>query len=206
MIIASITLGALVLILIAMILYSNYLANKSVLYYIGQGKHYSVRPLFDLIKIPLKLGIAKENFRFTAIFGDGTNYPNWKEDRSIHKLYGINYGLLPHVNSIRIGWRFAGGWKIELFSYVYRNKVRKETYLCTVGLYEEIEFEFQRISSEEIYIHVKWNWENEFITDLGMKQTVILMPEVSKIKLKLFPYFGGVNPASKPVNIFIKEL
>lgn len=191
----------LVLVLFAMILYSNILAKKSVLYYIGKGKHYSVRPLFDWIKIPLKLGIAKENFTFTAIFGSGTNYSNWRQDKSVHKLYGINYGLFPHRNSIRIGWRYGGQFQIEIFSYVYRNGIRKEDYLCHVSMNEEIKFKFERIGREEIYISILvGDWK-----PYSPVETVIQMPEVSKIKLKLWPYYGGVNPASEPVNIFIKE-
>lgn len=185
--------------LVATVLHSYLIRKNTVLYQINKGRHFSIRPLDDLIKIPFKPGIHRgSTLYFDFLFSAGTNYDPLY-DRSVHKLYGICFGFDPKYRSIRIGWRSAGGGDIQLYSFVHENGVMKITYLYTVKTFNTYTGVIKRLNDTTCSVEV-WSGGNM----LAQRDAVVSSVSDS-LKFKLYPYYGGKLVAQNTVKIYITE-
>lgn len=209
MIATLIVLGVAVTIVLAMFIQSYVIRKQMVLYQINKGNHYSIRPLSDLIKLPIKLGYIKSNsLSFDFIVGTGSMHD--PSDKSVHKLYGICFGFDPHYRSLRIGWRHVGGGDIQLFSYVYNGGVRQSAYLYTVSAYLSYHIRLAKLNDKEYSIELFGYAHSTATGTFGrvkyVTRTVNVAVGRGVLKFKLFPYYGGQKVASENVKIYIKEV
>jgi hypothetical protein len=82
---------------------------------------------------------------------------------------------------------------IDLFVYAYDDKIRmKETFICSVKPLERFSFKIQ--------IHP----ENFVVGVNGLKvETSRTVKNASKLKYRLFPYYGGNQTAKKDMHIML---
>tara|TARA_R110000751_G_scaffold298951_2_gene409205 strand:- start:522 stop:1031 length:510 start_codon:yes stop_codon:yes gene_type:complete len=133
-------------------------------------------------------------------FDKSSIYQFRTEDQyDINKLFGLSYGL-HHTNSARFGWRSLGKFstKIEILAYCYVDGKRVESdddlLVTLVNINEE--YRYQLITDYDNYGFVVYNNKNEIV---GSK----FIPH-NKLPLwgyKLYPYFGGNNPAPHDITI-----
>ena len=104
-----------------------------------------------------------------------------------NKLIGFSYGLSPHENSARFGWRWFEG-QVIIVAYSYVNGVREiyDIGYCTIG--EACKGEIEETHTEYIY---RFKDVEHRITK-GVS---------SKNKYWEFPYFGGQQKAPHDIHI-----
>lgn len=168
---------------------------------IKKNRHYSIR-INRPFPSEFKFAIApSRTLRFTTIFAEGCKYESENSDVTgdINKLYGINFGINWHRDSVRIGWRYNANLKvIELYLYSYVNGKREFSHLVNVQTYEAIHITMFHVRKvNKVVVEVKTE-DGSWTTDAvkGIKD--------SWIKFKLFPYFGGNMPAPNDMKILIK--
>lgn len=188
--------------IILMFWMSHSCSKEMTCYWIKKGKHYSIRPM-DAIPSSYKLGLVNsDRLEFNVMFSEGTSPDNWHEDRSIHKLYGMTFGLNVHYRSIRIGWQTMGGEMVRLFAYYYLDGNRYQTELCIVHCFENYRITMIRDSDETYEIRV---YHSEDTTSLIGGTIVPIEQKYDSVRFKLFPYYGGKSKAENDVRIYIKE-
>ncbi len=199
MITGLLILAALLAPLVNMFVHSYSIRKHTVLYQINKGKHYSIRPLNDLIKLPFKPGIHRgSSLYFELMFGEGTNYD--PTDKSVHKLYGICFGFDPRYRSVRIGWRHIGGNDIQLFSFVHDNGQMRITYLYTIKVYSVYTGVIKRLNDNECSVEL-WLGGN-----MVAQRTETVSSRSDSFKFKLYPYYGGQLVAPNKMKIYINEI
>jgi hypothetical protein len=158
-------------------------------YTIRQGQNYCDENKFTSVSYSELSFIAK--FDSSAIYS--TVNPDNQLD--INKLYGFsdNNSLSHQQFSARFGWRWSDN-ALRLFGYVYNNGIRdsKELGIVQIGA--------------ENSCSIKVNPKSYVFTLNG---TVDSLPRTSTTAkatgYKLYPYFGGDEPAPHTISIWIKE-
>ena len=141
------------------------------------GKEYRV---YTIKKHYSNHGIKKigNNLSGSALFDSSAIYDLNGYDQ-INKLIGIGSSK-HHENSIRIGWRCINE-QIELFAYSYYKGVKTESYMCTVEVNTNIDFNISMNNGMSIDLTTSngsYNWNSLDTVEDGSRWL-------------LFPYFGG---------------
>jgi hypothetical protein len=158
-------------------------------YTIRTGQNYCDENKFTQSSYSELKFIAK--FDSTAIY----NNVNPENQYDINKLYGFsdNNSLSHQQFSARFGWRWSDN-ALRLFGYVYNNGVRDSKELGTVAI------------GAENSCSIKVN-PTSYVFTLNGK--VDSLPRTSTTPTatgyKLYPYFGGDEPAPHTIYIWIKE-
>jgi hypothetical protein len=159
-------------------------------YVIAKGQHYAQPAYFEEVKTPV--------LAFTAIFDRSAMYQtkNPVNQFSINKLYGFSdCGVHHQTNSARFGWRWLNG-AVRIYTYCYTNGRR----------IAEVELGQAEIDKPLDYrLEIR---RNTYVFTFKGKQTVIVRgcTDAKLLKYKLFPYFGGTEPAPHNITIKLKEL
>jgi hypothetical protein len=110
-------------------------------------------------------------------------------------LYGFSDNNSGHqLYSARFGWRWSDN-ALRLFGYVYNNGIRDSKELGTINI------------GSEVNCSIKVTAKNYVFTLNGVTDS--LPRAASSVKAsgyKLYPYFGGDEPAPHNIYIWIKEL
>jgi hypothetical protein len=175
-----------------------------VQYTVPGGEHYST----DSLKFVYLSGITELNFKFkfdsTAIYT--TVDPINQDDNN--KLYGFadgvsfttipNLSTIPphHINSARMGWHWNLNKKALYISAVYYND--------SAQLFRDL----QTVSIGKTYTaRIKILQGGYEYTIDDKKDTVTRTCQLpSIVGYKLFPFFGGTEPAPHTVHVFVKDL
>ena len=164
-------------------------ADPFVKYFIKQGEQYCDKNNLVTVKYDELKFLVK--FDSTAIYK--TTLPENQGD--INKLFGSSDNNAQHHEySARFGW----GWSnnaLRLFAYVYNEGIRSSVELGTVKIGTENKCSLKVAG-------------NTYIFTLNYK--TVTMPRMATTPkaegYKLYPYFGGDEPAPHAINIWIKEL
>ena len=131
----------------------------------------------------------RHSLSFAFRFDESAEYLfNDADQFDMNKLLGFKYGLDPHKNSARFGWRWDDDNKyIVISAYTYSNGTRSifEMGHCFIG----------QISSAEMR---STDQEVTFIFQ-GVEHIVPLQD--SKQRYYMFPYFGGNKKAPHNIQI-----
>lgn len=149
---------------------------------IPKGDHYSIKTLKKYNRDLLTFAFRFDN---SAIYDLGDN-----DQYDTNKLIGYKYGLDPHKNSVRFGWK----WSIEddyivIVAYSYVDGVRD---IYDIGY----------CFPNQIYSAEIEETTNSFIYRFQGQEYVISKTKNSGNRNYLFPYFGGDKKA--PHDIFIE--
>lgn len=161
-----------------------------------------------------KFYLDHQPVRYEVSFTDSCRYGfGTKDDNDINKLFGVAFitwgsfwfviknlfkgklKALHHYNSIRYGWRYdALSNRFEVWRYIYLNGDRFMWYVDGLNVGESVKLEIIPIDLND----------TKCTYSLGGNYQ-IWMPAHS-LKYKLFPYFGGNNPAPHDMEIKINKL
>lgn len=163
--------------------------DNFIQYHIPQGEHYSDNSAFVPVSYTEQKFLVK--FDSTAVYQ--TTDPANQYD--INKLYGFSDNSKQHHEfSARIGWRWSDG-ALRLFGYIYNNAVVSYQEIGSVSI------------GDEHTCSIKVTGISYLFTVDGKGLT---MPRESAgdkaTGYKLYPYFGGDEPAPHAINIRIREL
>lgn len=151
---------------------------------ISQGAHYANG-------LHLSLLVGNTYLSFQARFDADCLYKPRRNPEQINKLYGMAYGLHHHC-SARFGWR-SDGERIELLSYLYTAPGQRTS--------ESVAFidpgEWHRFT-----IHRAAKTVSLVMDQLAPKMYKLARP--FPIGYRLFPYFGGTDPAPHEMHIEIR--
>lgn len=157
-------------------------------YVIAKGGHYCTGNAL----VPLETAELKFTVRFDSSAIYQTTDPHNQHD--INKLYGFSdNGGQHHQFSARFGWRWSDG-ALRLFAYTYNNGNRdeKEMGLVVIG--------------KEIFCSIRATGESYTFTLNNKVETLPRLSATPRAKgYRLYPYFGGSEPAPHEVRIWIKE-
>lgn len=164
-------------------------SNPAIVQYsILAGQNFSDKNGFQNINIT--------ELKFSTQFDSTAIYltKNSSNQADINKLYGFADNNSTHQNfSARFGWRWYNN-ELQILAYTYNNGV--------VG--------FQKIGTASIGKKENYSIKisgNNYI--FSFNSTSVNMPRASTtataIGYKLFPYFGGSEPAPHNINILIQE-
>ena len=117
-----------------------------------------------------------------------------------NKLIGISDSYSHSTHSVRVGWRYYKG-QLEILSYVRKNKVIHLQHMCYVEINQPYFFSVEIKNDRYILICKKSGGEYK-----PVKVEVSRTSNYNGIRYKLFPYFGGNNPAPHDITIKIKYL
>lgn len=166
-----------------------------VLYKVEEGEHHFKRD--DAISTRPR--VAKDTVEFKAWFTDSCLYDVsllGKDKDDINKLYGItDCNSTPHQDSVRIGWRHDGQGTIELFSYVYTDGKRAFKKIGSVTPSEQFSIKIDTTPNTVNF------WLNGQLVDTTQRDKDCR----NGVRFRLFPYFGGNQPAPNDMRIFISE-
>jgi len=162
--------------------------NKTVAYIIKKGGH-DCQP--DSLAFT-----SNDQIKFTAIFDSSCIYqtvdPHNQND--INKLYGFSDCNSTHLeNSARIGWRWSNG-SLRLFGFVHNNGNIIYQEIATAAIKQNITC---NITCEE---------KNYRFTVDGKSITLPRNCSGNFNRYKLYPYFGGNEPAPHNVTVKLTEL
>lgn len=143
--------------------------------------------------------LSKKNLRFfarivCAPYDLGSDQSDW------NKLYGIRFSWWDHKNSIRIGWRYIKeNGKLELAMYAYSRGQRRIVSLGFVQPGEEwFECEIKQLYRDK-------NVSNYLVAVNG-NRTYVEAAHTGWPNFRLFPYFGGSQPAPHRIKIQIDDI
>lgn len=117
-----------------------------------------------------------------------------------NKLIGISDSYIHLNHSVRIGWRYYKG-QLEILSYVRKNKVIHLQHMCYVEINQPYFFSVEIKNDRYILICKKVGGVYKPV-NVEVSRT----SDYNGIRYKLFPYFGGNNPAPHDITIKIKYL
>lgn len=165
-------------------------SKKFVEYVIPKGSHFSIRE--DSI-----VWINTSELVFEVIFDSSAIYstinPNNQGD--INKLYGFSDNNDYHqTNSARFGWRWYNK-QLQLHTYVYNEEKRSSQLIRSIPFNQPL----------KCAILVK---DKKYLFAIE-KDTVVMKrssQQSSAVGYRLFPYFGGDEPAPHEIKIKVKEL
>jgi hypothetical protein len=146
--------------------------------------------------------------RFVAKF-DQTGKYSTKDpanQSSINKLYGFSDcgDADHHKNSARFGWAWnKTTQKMDIYAYCYVNQdgtntsggANEKHYITSVDLDKEYEYKIEAASGKYI-----------FTINGKTKEVPRHCSGEQKNMVRLFPYFGGTEPAPQRITIYIKDL
>ncbi len=163
--------------------------TQFTVYTIRKGQNFSDSNNFIQVQYADLKFIAK--FDSSAIYQ--TVNPNNQYD--INKLYGFSDNNAQHHQfSARFGWRWSDN-ALRLFGYIYNNGAVQHKELGTVVIGSENNCSIKVTAKSYIF---------------SLNKVVDSLPRASITPLgsgyKLYPYFGGDEPAPHDVIIRIKEL
>lgn len=122
-----------------------------------------------------------------------TSFPDNQLD--VNKLYGFSDNNDEHHHfSARFGWRWSDG-ALRLFGYVYNNGVMSYEELGTINIGTEYSCSIKVTATSYI-----------FTLNEGSKSMPRTSTTATAIGYKLYPYFGGDEPTTHTIHIWIKEL
>jgi hypothetical protein len=153
---------------------------------IKKGSHHSDHPFED--------AITDSVIEFYVIFDSTAIYSNGNEDdEDVNKLYGISdCGIMHHMNSARIGWRWHKN-SLQLFAYSYFNGKRSIEKIGDFSINQEL----------KCSIHCL---KNQYLFKVNDKtKTAKRSCDIEEHYL-LYPYFGGNNTAPHSIKIKIAHL
>lgn len=164
-------------------------SNDFVEYTIDKGKQYCNQSTYTPVEYSRQECIVK--FDSTAIYTTLTPV----NQLDINKLFGFSDNNDDHHQfSARFGWRWSDN-SLQLFGYTYNNGVRAFKKLGTVKIGTENYCSIQVQGASYIFTL------NDAVDSMARKSTT------EKAKgYKLYPYFGGDEPAPHDIHIWIKEL
>lgn len=161
-------------------------APAEVHYVIEKGAHHATLQ-YEPVEVST-LGF-KAKFDSSAIY----KLADAPDQEDINKLMGLaDCSTQHHTNSARFGWRWYGG-ALQIWAYCYVNGERSSQYMGNVGLGQ---YHNYRILLED----------HEYVFWLDEQQ--LRMPRACTGKAegyKLFPYFGGDEPAPHDVDVWVIE-
>jgi len=149
----------------------------------------------DPIAIGLKT-IEYSELKFSVKFDSTAIYLNKETDNQedVNKLYGFSDNNAQHQQfSARFGWNWARG-ALRLYAYVYNNGERDFKEITSIQIGSEYNCSLK--ISEGRYIFSV----NNVTMELPRGSTT-----AKAIGYKLYPYFGGDEPAPHDINIWIQE-
>ena len=161
-----------------------------MIYTIYQNKHYSNNSLYKIINF---LNI-KNSLSYLVMFDSSCEYKLSKSDQEdINKLFGFSLGFNHHKDSARFGWFYDDG-TIHLYWYVYDNGIRKYGIIKNLDLNTRYELTIKSDTN---------NWHFSVVDDYSKTKTDVKVVKSSEFKIgyKLWPYFGGNNPAPHDIKI-----
>ncbi|MDP2692821.1 MAG: hypothetical protein Q8O88_04245 [bacterium] len=159
-------------------------------YKIKKGKHLSgfrVSPIYNK-----KVSIYEVIFTKSCIYNLGNS-----DQLDVNKLFGISFGY-HHTNSARFGWR-AEGDKIQISVYCYKNGKRYMKDMCLVDINKTYSMTITNIGNY-------YEFEIKDTTSAFYSYAKISKPKTPKFGYKLWPYFGGNEPAPHDVEILMKKI
>ena len=164
---------------------------KFITYKIGKGQNYSNNDSTLLIFT----NYTVQNFiaRFDSSVIYTTVVPSHQTD--INKLYGFaDNNMFHQVYSARFGWNWLKDG-LHLWGYNYNNGVIDSISTVTNSINKDINCSIKVLP-------------NNYIFSVDGKETYMLRtsPTAMGVGYKLFPYFGGHEPAPHDITILIKEL
>ncbi|MGC1242802.1 MAG: hypothetical protein WA874_14520 [Chryseosolibacter sp.] len=157
-------------------------------YTIPAGSHYSTESSYQ----PLNVSSIKFKARFdsSAIYQTS----DLRNQGDINKLYGMSdCGSTHQNNSARFGWRWFEN-SLQVWAYAYVNGDRKMTFIRNVALDSTATYELQFTNSTYTF---------------RVDEVVVSLPRhcAGQAKgYKLYPYFGGDEPAPHAIRIDIEEV
>lgn len=164
---------------------------------IRKGNHYS-----SLLRLQrLWIGYDVKALQFSSAFVTSPNYKFGNEDDDdINKLYGLCFGMGPHMFSYRIGWNSTSDKTVGYYQYYY---VRGKRFMVPIGSYPS-------------NLRIRWKImplrhlnQIQVVYVIGTKVNTFTTPfdftGASKWTFKLFPYFGGNNVSMRDFNVNITE-
>lgn len=157
-------------------------------YTIPSGRHNADQSSFKTMNI--------SHLRFEAMFDSSAIYSTVDRDNQadINKLYGMADCNSPHhVNSARFGWRWFDE-RLEIWAYAYVRSERKYKFIDTVEINKKYKYEIAFTDSAYVF-----SVNNTSIT---------LARSCSNMAggYKLYPYFGGDEPAPHDITIHIGDV
>lgn len=163
--------------------------GQLVEYTITQGQHYANQSTYQAVDY--------DELKFTVKFDSSAIYqttvPIDQED--INKLYGFSDNNAEHQQfSARFGWNWARG-ALRLYAYVYNNGERASREITSIKIGNEYSCSIKVSNDHYIFS------ANNVTTEMSRSSTTS-----TAIGYKLYPYFGGDEPAPHDINIWIKEL
>lgn len=131
-------------------------------------------------------------------FDESCIYEPFDEEHDINKLWGMGF-VHHHKNSARFGWRAKDG-VIEIHTYCYIKGERKSEKLieCMPNEWVELDLDVRRHEYEFKAKNIDGERAMKFIPK-GDTRFLQLFT------YKLFPYFGGNNPAPHEMGMSIIE-
>lgn len=163
-------------------------SSEGIIYTIKKGSHSCDKNDF----ISLELSELKFTVRFDQSAVYQTAEPGNQLD--VNKLYGFaDNGSQHHEFSARFGWRWSEN-ALRLFAYVYNNGAMDFQEITSITT--DKEYECSITISPDTYT-------------FRVNGKTVIMPRASttpKAKgYRLYPYFGGDEPAPHDIRIWIRE-
>lgn len=165
-----------------------------VKYTIPQGEHYANNRSFKTFQ--------EDGIRFNVKFDSTGIYETQKPTNQIdiNKLYGFSDCDSTihdhHVNSARFGWRWYND-EMQLFAYTYKNKQNSQAYVTSIELNKE----------HTLNIGIQ---DDQYVFTVDGKEAYVTMErgctDESSTKSKIYPYFGGDEPAPHDISIEIQDI
>lgn len=144
--------------------------------------------------------LTKEELSFMVRFDSSAIYKTVQasNEGDINKLYGFNdceSNAENHSESARFGWRYYYK-ELQLFSYCYKGGNRVTQFLKTIEINKSYSCSIKIADSVYIFSIDKKNLDTVSRGCSGVGQT----------KYRLYPFFGGDEPAPHEIKVYIKEL
>jgi hypothetical protein len=158
-------------------------------YLIPRGEHYADKSTYQPVDLT--------DLRFVVRFDSSAVYQSSRTENQwdINKLYGFSDNAADHHQfSARFGWNWSGG-ALRLHAYVYNNGERTIRELATVAIGQDTECRI-RVAGQAYLFTVNG--------------ATVALPRQSKTErargYRLYPYFGGDEPAPHDIRIWIRPL
>jgi hypothetical protein len=162
-------------------------ANTYQTYVIEKGSHQSDHEIGEIINDSI--------LHFNVVFDSSAVYQEIEEEnaKDVNKLFGMSdCGMMHHMNSARIGWRWFKG-NLELFAYAYSNGKREITKIGSFNINTELKCTI--ICTKGKYIFEVNGEKTETKRSCNIDEHYLL-----------YPYFGGDETAPHRIKIKIAHI
>ncbi|MFT4033867.1 MAG: hypothetical protein QM669_15745 [Siphonobacter sp.] len=163
--------------------------DYTVVYLIKAGNNYSQQEGLSILN--------KSSISAAVTFNESAIYTTVDpiNQGDINKLIGFSdCNSLHQQNSARFGWNWQNN-QLHIYAYCYVNGVRNSQELGTAELGKAYEY---KVEVKEDHYLFTFNGQ-EFTMSRGCTQTTGL------IHYRLYPYFGGDEPAPHDITIQVEE-